>query len=74
MKVRFNGLVEKHTEGCNCHGKKTSYGLTTRRFLVMPSGASRMFYRDKVEEVSDSDGEWLLSFNSDRHEAFTRVE
>lgn len=73
MKVKFNGLVEKRTNGgCNCKRQSTGYSFIRSKMFIMPSGAKKMFYEGSVEEVSERDGAFLLSMNGER-EVFTEV-
>lgn len=82
MKVMFNGTIERTSssgKGCNC-GKKNATGYTFQnsKLYHLPSGATKTFYAGKVEEVSDSDGYFLLSYRSfdqnGEHATFTKVE
>ena len=80
MKIKFNGLLEKHTKGCNC--KKvgnTEYGFVTQKAFFLPSGNQRVFIAGKVEEINERDGMFLLSYSYDdmngaRREVFSKVE
>lgn len=80
MKIRFNGLLEKRTKGCNC--KKvgnTEYGFTSQKMYILPSGTEKTFVVGKVENVSDMDGNFLLSYiyedaNGGKREVFSKVE
>jgi len=78
MKIVFNGLLEKKSGGCNCKRQGSEYGFVQRRMYILPSGQTKTFYKDKVEEVSDGDGEFLLSCNSvdanGTRKVFTKVE
>lgn len=79
MKIVFNGLLEKKSSGgCNCKNKATNYGFVNSRMYILPSGATKTFYVGKVEEVSEHDGQFLLSYKSiDKNgtrEVFSRVK
>lgn len=78
MKVVFNGVMEKRTKGCNCKGKTTSVGFVKSKLYILPSGQSKMFHLGKVEEVSEQDGRFLLSYifkdaNGDTRAIFSEV-
>lgn len=81
MKVVFNGVLETKSSGCvPCQRKRTTKkSMTTRKEYIMPSGARKMFYIGRAEEVSDSDGEFLLSISTSndkdgsQHSVFTKV-
>ena len=81
MKVRFNGLLEKRSGGgCNCKRTSTEYGFVNSRMYILPSGQTKTFFVGSVEEVSESDGKFLLSYNQApdvnglSREVFTKVE
>lgn len=82
MKLMFNGLLEKKQSGggCNCKRVGSSYGFVNSRMYILPSGKTVTFYVGKVEEVSDKDGRFLLSYNGapdangHSREIFTKVE
>lgn len=80
MKVVFNGTIEKRTSGgCNCKGKMTSSSYVRSKMYILPSGQSKRFLAGKVEEVSEQDGTFLLSYvykdaNGDLRAVFTKVE
>ena len=65
MKLMFNGLLEKKASGggCNCKRQGSGYGFVNSRMYILPSGQTRTFTIGKVEEVSDRDGQFLLSYN-----------
>lgn len=64
MKLKFNGLVETRSHGCRvCGHKATSeHVFVARRRYFLPSGSSMYFVKDETYEVSDSDAEFLLSY------------
>lgn len=80
MKVVFNGTIEKRTSGgCNCKGKVTSASFINNKLYILPSGKSQQFYVGKPVEVSERDGNFLLSYiykdaNGDTRPIFSRVE
>lgn len=73
MKLIFNGVLERKSGGCNCRRQGSQYGFTSQKMYILPSGACQTFITGQVTEVSDSDAEFLLSYNGDR-EVFTKVE
>jgi len=81
MKLRFNGVIEHTSGGCvPCGSKrKTTQGLVASKMYILPSGKTQTFYAGRVETVSDSDGEFLLSYlYTDKHgvkqNVFTKVD
>lgn len=72
MKIRFNGIVEKTSRGCNCKRQGNGYSFIRNKMFILPSGATKTFYEGSVAEVSDRDGAFLLSMNGER-EVFTKV-
>lgn len=81
MKLVFNGLLEKKSGGgCNCKRQNSTYGFVNSRMYILPSGQTKTFYVGKEEVVSDSDGEFLLSYNQapdlngHSRAVFTKVE
>lgn len=80
MKVVFNGTVEKRSSGgCNCKGKVTSASFVNSKLYILPSGKSQQFYAGKPVEVSEQDGNFLLSYiykdaNGDTRAIFSKVE
>lgn len=80
MKIVFNGLLEKKQlgGGCNCKRQGNGYGFVNSRMYILPSGQTKTFFVGKVEEVSDKDGEFLLSYNvvdvNGKRKVFTKVE
>lgn len=65
MKIVFNGLLEKKQSGggCNCKKHGSEYGFVNSRMYILPSGQTKTFITGKVEEVSEKDGNFLLSYN-----------
>lgn len=80
MKIVFNGLLEKHSKGCNCRKVANSeYGYVTQKMFHLPSNTTRTFVAGKVEEVNERDAMFLLSYvyddvNGARREVFSKVE
>ena len=80
MKVVFNGTVEKRTNGgCNCKGKTTSSSFIRSKMYILPSGRTENFIVGQPKEVSERDGEFLLSYiykdiNGDLRAIFSKVE
>lgn len=64
MKVRFKGILEKKSGGCvPCGAKRVSkQTMVTSKLYILPSGETKKFFAGRVAEVSDKDGEFLLSF------------
>lgn len=63
MKVVFNGVLEHNKKGCSACGKARSESkFSTSKTYIMPSGAKKTFYMGKPEDVSDRDGQFLLSY------------
>lgn len=80
MKVVFNGTVEKKSSGgCNCKGKVTKSSFVRSKLYILPSGRSQNFIVGKPVEVSERDGQFLLSYiyrdvNGDLRAVFSKVE
>lgn len=80
MKIKFNGLIEKKSGGCNCRKSGSDYGFVSSRMYILPSGATKTFFVGKVENVSEKDGQFLLSYNhapdlnGHSRDVFTKVE
>ena len=83
MKVRFNGMFARKNKrggGCGCHGSSVNgLGFITHKTFVLPSGAVRDFSMEGEYEVSDLDGNFLLSYtqidkNGLMQSAFTRLD
>lgn len=64
MKVVFNGVMEVRSGGCiPCGAKRASKrSMSMTKMYILPSGAIKTFRVGKAEEVSDSDGEFLMSY------------
>ena len=63
MRVKFNGIMEHRSSGCGACGRKhTDRVMKTSKTYILPSGVTRTFYAGRVEEVSDQDAEFLLSY------------
>ena len=80
MKVVFNGTVEKRTNGgCKCKGKVTNASFVSRKMYILPSGRSVTFVVGQPVEVSERDGNFLLSYvykdaNGDTRAVFRKVD
>ena len=80
MTVVFNGTIEKKASGgCNCKGKVTSSSFVRSKMYILPSGRSEHFVVGQPKEVSQQDGEFLLSYvykdvNGDTRAIFSKVE
>lgn len=79
MKVVFNGVLERHSKGCNCKGKKTDVSFIQSKIYILPSGKTVHFYVGKPEEVSEKDGRFLLSYvykdvNGSQRAVFSKVD
>lgn len=80
MKVVFNGTIEKKANGgCNCKGKVTSSSFVRSKTYIMPSGQTHRFTVGQPVEVSERDGNFLLSYvykdvNGDQRAIFSKVE
>ena len=63
MKVKFLGFTEYKKKGCNVCGKASgAKGFVSSKMYILPSGRNKTFYVGRVEEVSDWDGNFLLSY------------
>ncbi len=64
MKIRFTGMTQEIESGCKPCGRavKSKRAFISSRNVILPSGISRTFHRGEVVEVSQLDGEWLLSW------------
>lgn len=63
MKIKFNGIIEKRSKGCPVCGKRmTDSQYVASKTYILPSGITRTFRVGKIEEVTDEDGEFLLSY------------
>lgn len=80
MTVVFNGTIEKRASGgCNCKGKVTSSSFVRSKMYILPSGRSETFTVGQPKEVSEQDGNFLLSYvykdiNGDSRAIFSKVE
>lgn len=65
MKLKFNGITERATKGCPVcgGGRKKDVAFRTTKTFILPSGITKTFRVGKVEEVSDIDGDFLLSYS-----------
>lgn len=80
MTVVFNGTVEKKTSGgCKCKGKTTSSSFVRSKMYILPSGRTKTFIIGQPVEVSERDGQFLLSYiykdvNGDLRAVFSKVD
>lgn len=81
MTVVFNGFLEKRasSSGCKCRGRKTTTRFVTSKSYILPSGKVQTFTQGNPAEVSDRDGQFLLSYNyidanGDTQEVFSEVK
>lgn len=80
MTVVFNGTVEKRSSGgCRCKGKTTSSSFVRSKMYILPSGRSQNFMVGQPVEVSERDGQFLLSYvykdaNGDMRAIFSKVD
>lgn len=81
MRVIFNGILAKTSGGCvPCGAKRASkLSMVTTKQYILPSGAMKTFRVGRAEEVSDKDGEFLLSYkytdkNGNEKSVFTEVK
>ena len=80
MTVVFNGTIEKKTSGgCNCKGRTSSSIFVRSKMYILPSGRTETFVVGQPKEVSERDGQFLLSYvykdvNGDQRAIFSKVE
>ncbi len=81
MKVVFNGIMTTMETGCvPCgRGGGSRRGFKASEWLQLPSGAQREFHKGVPEEVSNYDGEWLLTLmytdqNGMKQNEFSQVD
>lgn len=81
MKVRFNGMFSTVKTGCVPCGHRVSSGKVFRltKTMILPTGITRVFHAGEEYEVSDLDGNFLLSYSQIdkdgvRQDAFTRID
>lgn len=73
MKVKFTGVIERRSGGCGACGKKrTDRVMKTSKTYILPSGITKTFIAGRVEEVSDIDGAFLLSYQYQTPEGETK--
>ena len=67
MIVEFQGIVETKKRGCPvCGGSHSQKSFQYTKEYVLPSGIRKKFRAGVPVEVSDSDGNFLLSYNTER--------
>lgn len=81
MKVKFNGMYQSIKKGCApCgHRVKTDRTFVMQKSFILPSGMTKHFHVGEIYEVSEVDGNFLLSYsqvdkNGLRQDSFTRVD
>lgn len=81
MKVVFHGMFEEREGGCKPCGQRVTskHVFASSRSFILPSGISKNFHINEETEVSDIDGEFLLSYsyvdaNGLKRDIFTRVD
>lgn len=81
MKIRFNGMFQITKKGCIPCGHRVTSGKTflTSKSFILPSGMTQYFHIGEEYEVSDVDGNFLLSYSQTdkdgiRQDAFTRID
>lgn len=83
MRIRFNGMFMNKSSangGCRCHGTRVGAQMfITHKSFVLPSGATQSFSVGQEYDVSDLDGNFLLSYsqidkNGVRQDSFTRLD
>ena len=75
MKVVFNGVLEKKSGGCVPCGRKraSKQTMVMTKMFILPSGMTKTFYAGREEEVSDKDGEFLMSYTYTDKEGKTQT-
>ena len=64
MKIKFNGIIEKRSKGCPVCGKRTTDSqFQNTKTYILPSGKTKTFRAGRIEEVTDEDGDFLLSYS-----------
>lgn len=81
MKVRFNGMFRDIKTGCAPCGHRVQgkRAFMTNRTFILPSGLTMAFRLGEVYEVSELDGNFLLTYSQVdkdglRQDSFTEVE
>lgn len=65
MKIKFNGIYQRVNKGCPVCGRRSSESnYAYIKTYILPSGITKTFRMGKTEEVSESDGNFLLSYQS----------
>lgn len=73
MKIMFNGIIEKTRKGCGaCGRRRTENQFLNHKTYILPSGQSKTFIAGRVEEVSERDGDFLLSYKYQTPEGETK--
>lgn len=81
MRVVFSGILEKQTSGCKpCGARKVSKKvMSTKKSYILPSGETKTFYVGRPQDVSEEDGEFLLTYtytdeHGEKQNVFTEVK
>lgn len=81
MRVRFNGMYSTAKTGCVPCGHRVQSKRTflTSRSFILPSGNTKSFHIGEEYEVSELDGNFLLSYSQIdkdgvRQDSFTKVD
>lgn len=61
MKIKFTGRISSKSSSCGCSGGGSVGYKKNYTTFSLPSGVSKTFVARKVTEVSNDDGEFLLS-------------
>lgn len=63
MKIKFNGIYQRGGKGCPVCGKRINdVNFLTIKTYILPSGRTKTFRAGRVEEVSEKDADFLLSY------------
>ena len=81
MKIRFNGMYQNVKKGCAPCGHRVVGHRTflMSRSFILPSGNIQSFHIGEEYEVSELDGNFLLSYSQTdkdgvRQDTFTRID
>ena len=64
MRIVFNGIMERTVRGCSACGSRrvSNNHFTMTKTYILPSGQTKTFHTGVIEEVSEMDGRFLLSY------------
>lgn len=80
MKLVFHGAQMRKNGGCPvCGARKSIDGVALSKSYILPSGKAQTFHTGRTYEVSDRDGEFLLSYvyktkDGEVHKSFEKVD